>query len=57
MQQNSKCWLYGDREETVNHIINKCSKLAQKKYKIRKALLGGKGDPRGIVQEIRSLPY
>ena len=34
-QQNSKCRLYGDREETINHIICKCSKLAQKEYKAR----------------------
>ena len=29
MQQNSKCNLCGDRDETTNHIINECSKLAQ----------------------------
>ena len=34
-QQNSKCRLYGDRDETINHIISKCSKLAQKEYKTR----------------------
>ena len=32
MQQNCKCRLCGDRDET---IISKCSKLAQKKYKTR----------------------
>ena len=31
-QQNSRHWLCGDRDETLNHIISKCSKLAQKKY-------------------------
>ena len=31
-QQNSKCRLCGDRDETINHIINECSKLAQKEY-------------------------
>ena len=31
-QQNSKCRLYSDRDETVKHIISECSKLAQKKY-------------------------
>ena len=31
-QQNSKC---GDRDETINHIISECSKLAQKEYKAR----------------------
>ena len=34
-QQNSKCRLCGDREETINHIISKCSKLAQREYKAR----------------------
>ena len=32
-QQNSKCTLCGDRDETINHIISECSKLAQKVYK------------------------
>ena len=31
-QQNSKCRLCGDRDETINHIITECSKLAQKEY-------------------------
>ena len=26
-QQNSKCWLCGDRDEMINHMISKCSKL------------------------------
>ena len=39
-QQNSKCRLYGDRDETINHIISKCSKLAQKDYKARHDWLG-----------------
>ena len=34
-QQNSKCWLCGDRDETINHIISECSKLAQREYKAR----------------------
>ena len=29
-QQNSKCRLCSDRDETINHIISECSKLAQK---------------------------
>ena len=33
-QQNSKCRLCGDRDETINHIIKECSKLAQE-YKAR----------------------
>ena len=35
MRQDSKCRLCGDRDKTINHIINECSKLAQKKYKTR----------------------
>ena len=27
-QQNSKCRLCSDRDETINHIISECSKLA-----------------------------
>ena len=27
-QQNSKCRLCGDRDETINHIMSKCSKLS-----------------------------
>ena len=34
-QQSSKCRLCGDRDETINHIISECSKLAQKEYKTR----------------------
>ena len=34
-QQSSKCRPCGDRDETINHIISKCSKLAQKEYKAR----------------------
>ena len=34
-QQNSKCRICGDRDETINHIISECSKLAQKEYKTR----------------------
>ena len=34
-QQNSKCRLCGDRDETINHITSECSKLAQKEYGAR----------------------
>ena len=34
-QQNSKCRLYGDRDKTINQIISKCCKLAQKEYKTK----------------------
>ena len=30
MQETYSCILCGDRDETTNHIISKCSKLAQK---------------------------
>ena len=38
--QNSKCGLCGDRDETINHIISECSKLAQKEYKTRHDWVG-----------------
>ena len=31
-QHNSECRLCGDRDKMINHIISKCSKLAQKEY-------------------------
>ena len=34
-QQNSKCRLWSDGDETINHIKSECSKLAQKEYKAR----------------------
>ena len=34
-KENSKCGLYGDRDETIHHIISQCSKLEQKEYKTR----------------------
>ena len=39
-QQNSKCRLCGDKDETINHIISECSKLAQKEYKVRYGWVG-----------------
>ena len=39
-QQNSKCRLCGDRDETINHITIECSKLAQKEYKARHEWVG-----------------
>ena len=40
MQQNSKCRLSRDREETINHVISKCSKLVPKEYKTRHDWIG-----------------
>ena len=40
MQQNSKCRLCGDRDETINHIISECSKLAKKECKTRHDKVG-----------------
>ena len=28
------CWLCGEREETVSHIVAECKKLAQREYKM-----------------------
>ena len=39
-QQNSKYRLCGDRDETINHIISECSKLAPKEYKARNDWVG-----------------
>ena len=39
-QQNSKCRLCGDRDETINHIISEGSKLAQREYKARHDWVG-----------------
>ena len=39
-QQNSKYRLCGDRDETINHIISECSKLAQNEYKARHDWVG-----------------
>ena len=40
MQQNSRCWLCGESDKTINHIISECSKLAQKEYKTRHYWVG-----------------
>ena len=39
-QQNSKCRLCGDRDETINHIISECSKLVPREYKVRHDWVG-----------------
>ena len=39
-QQNSKCRICGDRDETIIHIISKWRKLAQKEYEARHDWVG-----------------
>ena len=39
-QQNSKCRLCSDGDETVNHVLRECSKLAQREYKARHDCVG-----------------
>ena len=39
-QQNSKCRLCCDGDETINHMISECSKLDQKEYKMRHNWVG-----------------
>ena len=39
-QKNNKYNLCVDRDETVNHIISECSKLAQNEYKSKHVWLG-----------------
>ena len=39
-QQNSKCRLCGDRDETINHIISECCKLVHREYKARHDWVG-----------------
>ena len=34
-QQHSKCWVCGDRDEIISHIMSKYSILVQREYKIR----------------------
>ena len=49
MQHDIKCILCEVRDETVYHIMRKCSKVAQREYET--AFLGWKVDPLGIAQE------
>ena len=39
-QLNSKCRMCGQADETRNHILNRCSKLAQREYKRRHDWIG-----------------
>ena len=49
-QQNSKCRLCGDRDETINHIISECSNWNRMSTGLD--MTGWEGDPLGNVQEI-----
>ena len=40
MQQNGRCRLCGDKDETFNHIISEYSNSAQKEYKTRYEWVG-----------------
>ena len=50
-QQNSKCGLCSDRDETINYIISECSTSAQIEYKTTHDWVG-KVTHKGTVQEI-----
>ena len=39
-QQESKCRMCGDSNESINHILNECKMLAQKDYKKRHDWVG-----------------
>ena len=39
-QQNGKGRLDSDRDETINHIVNECTKLVQRNYKTRHDWVG-----------------
>ena len=53
LQKDGKWKLCGDRDETITPII---SNLVQKEYKTRN-YWAEKGDPLGILQEIKIWPY
>ena len=39
-QEQSKCRMCGEKDETVNHLISECSKMAQREYKRRHDWVG-----------------
>ena len=43
-QKNSKCRINGKAEESVNHVLSECNKLARKEYKRRHDWFGTKID-------------
>ncbi len=48
--------LDGDRDETINHIISECSKLAQKEYKTRHDWVG-KVNPSELCKKYEQMIY
>ena len=40
IRQNSKCRLYSDKDEMINHIISETSKLARNEYMTRDDRVG-----------------
>ena len=56
IQENCRCSLCGDRDQTINHMIIEVSKLPQKEYKTRHNLMG-KVIHSEIVQYILIWPY
>ena len=49
-QEQSKCRMCGRADETINHLLSECSKMAQKEYKRRHDWMGEK-NTLGCVQE------
>ena len=52
MQQNCRCRLCDDRQETINHIVSECCKLAQKDSKTKHDYVGNVIH-RGLCKEFR----
>ena len=50
-QQNCRCRLCGENDETINPNISKCRILVQREYKTRHKWVG-QGDRLGIVQDV-----
>ena len=49
-QQNSKCRLYGDRDEMIKSHNNECCKLAQREYKTKQ---DEKRNPLGFAKKMK----
>ena len=51
-QENSKCWLCGDGDKIIYHIICKCKELTQKEYKTQLDWVG-KMIPRELYKKVQ----